>query len=1030
MSGTTLAVTTNNVSPPELDLYNALDGTWNLSNQQSFSTSISFGASMAMSGTTLLVGAPTDSPNQVSGAGAALAYTLSTGQLIPMGPGVSDPTYSQNQSWLGNEYLGITVSISGNNAVVGEYGATVNGLTDSGTVLFFTLSGGNWVLNGQPVYDPNNAAFDQFGSSVAISGDNAVIGSMGVPISQSALSSGEVYFFSDVLGGWVETAFFSDPAAAGNDEFGYEVSISGTNAVVGAPGTQLLGASYPSGAAYFYSLDSGFWAQSGVASEFNETGADAFGSAVAISGTSAAVGAPYWSGCTGGVECGQVIFYSDDSGTWTHNTVIADPSQVSGDNFGESLGISGTRALVGSPMVNGSGLGAVYFASLTNGAWTLDPSGPISEPALTSPFVTPSAGDWFGLSVAIDGTTALVSAPDAGQAAGVVYAYTYGANGWTYNNSATFPLDLADGGLFGIGLALDGTNALVGAPYFTYGAATPPATQSGIAYFYSLTAIPITETVSNTSLYMAVGNTYPLVTYSNDTGATISYAVSSGSTFCSVSASGTVSATAGGTCSITVTATPGPSGYWGGTATTVVAVFTHEPLTVTVQSTANALLTSTPSLTRTSNDPGATYTYTVTQGSCVVSSSGVVSFSAAGTCAVEVDASASTAGFSGTASGTETFTVTQAVTVTIPHSSASVTTGTSQTITPTSNDSSATFSFSFSAGATNCALNSQTGVVTFSVSGSCTVTVTATPNSASYSGTATTSEVFTITTPSSSSSTLLTFPITASVTTTAATGIVGGTSPVLATANDVSAHFTYAVTSGAASCSVAPSGVVTFTGAGVCTVTATATAMTAPYSGTASASETFTVSAPAVTPVTPVATATLTFSAGAGSGSVPAAQTVTATSQAVLPQSTGLSGPRGQVFRGWSIGGVLYAAGGTVTVTTNETATAEWASVTHSVPTVTLHFALGVATLSSAQEAQLRAWTALVKRAGMSRVVVLGSASAIGSPTLNVHLAAARAKAAATYVSVLLQGSGIFVSTSSRIGTTSRASQYVVLRLS
>lgn len=127
---------------------------------------------------------------------------------------------------------------------------------------------------------------------------------------------------------------------------------------------------------------------------------------------------------------------------------------------------------------------------------------------------------------------------------------------------------------------------------------------------------------------------------------------------------------------------------------------------------------------------------------------------------------------------------------------------------------------------------------------------------------------------------------------------------------------------------------------------------------------------------------------------------------------------------------MLYAAGGTVTVTTNETATAEWASVTHSVPTVTLHFALGVATLSSAQEAQLRAWTALVKRAGMSRVVVLGSASAIGSPTLNVHLAAARAKAAATYVSVLLQGSGIVVSTSSRIGTTSRASQYVVLRLS
>jgi len=76
-----------------------------------------------------------------------------------------------------------------------------------------------------------------------------------------------------------------------NDEFGYSVAISGTNAVVGAPGTNVN-----RGAAYFYSLVGGTWTlntASGTSGEINDPAADTndnFGYSVAISGTNASSG--------------------------------------------------------------------------------------------------------------------------------------------------------------------------------------------------------------------------------------------------------------------------------------------------------------------------------------------------------------------------------------------------------------------------------------------------------------------------------------------------------------------------------------------------------------------------------------------------------------------------------------------------------------------------------------------------------------------------------------------------------------------
>jgi hypothetical protein len=74
------------------------------------------------------------------------------------------------------------------------------------------------------------SGFDQFGYSVAISGTTAIVGA------PSQASEGAAYVFSDATGTWKQAAKLKGSDTATNDEFGYSVAISGTTAIVGALG--------------------------------------------------------------------------------------------------------------------------------------------------------------------------------------------------------------------------------------------------------------------------------------------------------------------------------------------------------------------------------------------------------------------------------------------------------------------------------------------------------------------------------------------------------------------------------------------------------------------------------------------------------------------------------------------------------------------------------------------------------------------------------------------------------------------------
>jgi hypothetical protein len=133
---------------------------------------------------------------------------------------------------------------------------------------------------------------DGFGQSVAISGDTVVVGAHEDTHGSWPVLQGSAYVFLKPAGGWGDTSAFAAKLTAsdglGRDQFGFSVAISGDTLVVGAPGT-----GYPG--SYVFVKPAGGWAghliESAKLTASDLAFLDFFGSSVAISGDSVLIGA-------------------------------------------------------------------------------------------------------------------------------------------------------------------------------------------------------------------------------------------------------------------------------------------------------------------------------------------------------------------------------------------------------------------------------------------------------------------------------------------------------------------------------------------------------------------------------------------------------------------------------------------------------------------------------------------------------------------------------------------------------------------
>jgi hypothetical protein len=298
-----------------------------------------FGASIAVSGTTVVVGAPDD--NEVdNGAGAAYVFTAD-------GLGGYDEVKLTASDAATGDHFGRSVAVADHTVVVGGPNNDDAG-EGSGAAYVFTPDGSGGY--DEVKLTASDAITDEFfGDSVAVSGDTVVVGAPGDP--DGSQRPGSAYVFNpDGAGGYNEWLLLpNDPDQS--DDFGASVSVSGTTVVVGAPGrhehANYLGAVYVFTPAQFFGYQQ-------VELTPSDDGLSEFGSSVAVSDGTVVVGAPRDD--DNGAESGAAyVFTPFFLGGYVEAKLT--PSDVdAADRTGWSVAISGGTVVVGAPFDEHHGL--------------------------------------------------------------------------------------------------------------------------------------------------------------------------------------------------------------------------------------------------------------------------------------------------------------------------------------------------------------------------------------------------------------------------------------------------------------------------------------------------------------------------------------------------------------------------------------------------------------------------------------------------------------------------------------------------
>ena len=333
-----------------------------------------FGSSVSISGNTAIVGA-WGNDDGGSDSGSAYLFDVTTGnQLAKLT--ADDAAEDDN--------FGSPVSISGNTAIVGAWGNDDGG-SNSGSAYLFDVTTGNQLAK---LTADDAAEDDNFGSSVSISGNTAIVGAGGNDDGGS--NSGSAYLFDVTTGNQLAKLTADD--AAEDDNFGSSVSISGNTAIVGAVGNDDGGSN--SGSAYLFDVTTGNQLTKLTADD--AAAYDLFGSSVSISGNTVIVGA--WGNDDGGSYSGSAYLFDMTTGNQLAKLTADDAA--AGDWLGYSVSISDNTAIVGAwgNDDGGSNSGSAYLFDVTTGNQLAK---------LTS---DSAATGGFGSSVSISSNTAIVGA--------------------------------------------------------------------------------------------------------------------------------------------------------------------------------------------------------------------------------------------------------------------------------------------------------------------------------------------------------------------------------------------------------------------------------------------------------------------------------------------------------------------------------------------------------------------------------------------------------------------------------------------
>lgn len=444
-----------------------------------------FGYSVSLSGNRALIGAP----NAFNGDGMAYIFDFDGSE------------WSQTQFLYASGFpnfvnFGSAVSLFEGRALIGSRLDNENG-NQSGASYVFDFDGKNW-LETQKIITDDGSSGDLFGVTVSLSGNRALIGSTGDD--DNAAQSGSAYVFDLNKDGWQQKQKLTGDVGAAFDEFGYSVSLFENRALIGAyldddlvqntgaayifelHGNQwilgqklttndvsrylgrsvslyedraLIGAFdiYDQGFAYVFDFNGSTWEQSQKLAAEDGAINDRFGASVSLFNNRALIGA-YYDSNENGVAAGSAYVFDFDGSNWELTQKLLTDDGTHSNQFGYAVSLQQDRALIGA---NLDSAGSAYVFDYIGGDWLQ------SQKLMAN---DQEGRDKFGNSVSLFEDRALVGAPDNDENSAVIgsgAAYVFDLDGISWVQSQKLTAEVyTESGDFGGSVHLNHNRILIG----------------------------------------------------------------------------------------------------------------------------------------------------------------------------------------------------------------------------------------------------------------------------------------------------------------------------------------------------------------------------------------------------------------------------------------------------------------------------------------------------------------------------------------------------------------------------------------
>jgi hypothetical protein len=407
------------------------------------------------------------------------ALTVAAGPVVPAALGQT-PISTEDAKLVipgaaAADNAGFDVGINGDVAIVGVQLDDDLG-TGSGSASVYRFDGSSWNFE-QKLLASDGTSSDQFGRSVAVSGDVAVVGAR----LAGSNSPGKAYIFRYNGATWVQEQRLLNPDYGIADWFGTSVAVDGDVVVVGTPRDNNTNGNN-AGAAYVYRFDapSSVWVLEPKLTASDGAFDDRFGARVAVSGDVVVVGSVLDD--DNDTNSGSAYVFRYNGLSWDEEQKLLPSDGAAEDRFGNSVAVSGETVAVGSHQDDdqGTNSGSVYVFDFDSGSG----SWPLTQKLLASD----GAGSrFFGRDVSICAGRIGVGAPGTQSIVGRAYVFELSGGAWQ-ETARLFASDGFFSDQFGASVAVC-ENAVVGAPLDD-----DPFFNTGSAYIFDLGPAEQTDT--------------------------------------------------------------------------------------------------------------------------------------------------------------------------------------------------------------------------------------------------------------------------------------------------------------------------------------------------------------------------------------------------------------------------------------------------------------------------------------------------------------------------------------------------------